>query len=718
MDVRLPDGTIIQGVPEGTTKADLAARLQRNGMAVPAEWLAPGGAPAAAPAQPLTANRDLASQVGLTTRSMLKGVLAIPALGADAVGGLANASLDLIGDTRTPRYQPTLPTVDSLLTRMGFPQPDTPTQRVVSRAVELGTGAGASAQLANAGARGTAGVARDVLQRLSASPGTQITAGVGSGAAGQHSAEEGGGPISQFLSSLVGGLAGAGAAGGVKAAGRAIGRAASPATAAADIDRRITIALERQGMDPASITPAMRRALADDVAAALKTDPTGALDEGALARLADYRRLGLTPTRGRVTLDPIDVTREQNAMRVAAATGARDAQLPQIAQRNNQGLLAAMERLGPSADHDFTGSLAMRPVLARDARLQANEQALYESARRMAGGDIPLAQGEAMQNIFRALDAELKTPFLPKPIANVLNEISTGTRPYDTRTIDVLKTILATAQREAGDGNVRHALGIVRDQLDATPLRLGNAAAVQSVDEPARLMDALNTARAAAAARRAWQESAPGIRRALADRAVPDSFVRNNIINQGAGFKDVAQLANVINTDPGSRGAVQAAIVQHLKDAAVGRGNDVATSNFSGRQWMAALASIGDKKLGLFFAPDELETLKAIGRVGAAETFQPRGSAVNNSNTAAGVASLVQGAAKHLVPLANKVPFGSAAVSAPLDNITISLLERGATQVPRSLVLKPVPPLQQPGLLDPLLLPMLGTGALLPPVNP
>jgi len=40
MDVRLPDGTIVKNVPDGTTKADLVAKLQRNGMAVPSEWLA------------------------------------------------------------------------------------------------------------------------------------------------------------------------------------------------------------------------------------------------------------------------------------------------------------------------------------------------------------------------------------------------------------------------------------------------------------------------------------------------------------------------------------------------------------------------------------------------------------------------------------------------------------------------------------------------------
>lgn len=50
MDVRLPDGTIIRGVPEGTTKADLVARLQRNGMQVPADWL-PASGPKVEPMQ-------------------------------------------------------------------------------------------------------------------------------------------------------------------------------------------------------------------------------------------------------------------------------------------------------------------------------------------------------------------------------------------------------------------------------------------------------------------------------------------------------------------------------------------------------------------------------------------------------------------------------------------------------------------------------------------
>ena len=48
MDVKLPDGTVIQGVPDGTTRADLVAKLKSNGMAVPTEWLAPEAPPPSA----------------------------------------------------------------------------------------------------------------------------------------------------------------------------------------------------------------------------------------------------------------------------------------------------------------------------------------------------------------------------------------------------------------------------------------------------------------------------------------------------------------------------------------------------------------------------------------------------------------------------------------------------------------------------------------------
>ena len=45
MNVTLPDGTTVQGIPDGTTKAQLAEKLKANGMNVPNEWLAPAAQP-------------------------------------------------------------------------------------------------------------------------------------------------------------------------------------------------------------------------------------------------------------------------------------------------------------------------------------------------------------------------------------------------------------------------------------------------------------------------------------------------------------------------------------------------------------------------------------------------------------------------------------------------------------------------------------------------
>lgn len=39
MNVELPDGTVVEDVPEGISRADLATKLKANGMAVPSEWL-------------------------------------------------------------------------------------------------------------------------------------------------------------------------------------------------------------------------------------------------------------------------------------------------------------------------------------------------------------------------------------------------------------------------------------------------------------------------------------------------------------------------------------------------------------------------------------------------------------------------------------------------------------------------------------------------------
>jgi hypothetical protein len=78
MDVRLPDGTVIKNVPDGTTKAQLVEKLRNNGMEVPAEWGAPQSA--AAPQPAAEKQSDFARLIGN-----------IPGSAKNFAGGIVNA---------------------------------------------------------------------------------------------------------------------------------------------------------------------------------------------------------------------------------------------------------------------------------------------------------------------------------------------------------------------------------------------------------------------------------------------------------------------------------------------------------------------------------------------------------------------------------------------------------------------------------------------------
>jgi hypothetical protein len=706
--------------------ADALRNADKAGDVEAARALADALANYQQPMQSGTKNNNLAAQAGLTARSALKGVAGIPQLFTEPLRYVTDRAYEAVTGRKSPSVPLTM-LADQASDAAGLPTPDTPTQRIVAKGVELGTGAaglaGAVGRASNAGGELVKSGAQQVLARMATDPAMQIASGTGAGLAGQHAAENGAGAFGQFASSLAGGLGGAGLLGATRAGASKLGSLMQgPQLTQQRIDQRINVTLQSQGIDPATITPAMRSALRDQVGKAMKIG--GDLDEAAVARLADYTRLGMTPTRARLTLDPYDVTQEANAAKLAAATGARDAKLPQIAQANNQRLVGLIDDMGGARPVDPYGQgVAVRDAIrARDEQLRTGVDTLYQRARDTSGRSLPLDGVAWTQRANQALDEAMVGGALPADVANTMNRVARGEMPFTVEIAEQIKTRLATLQRSTNDGTVRHALGIVRQTLDDTPLiparqvNPGNLPAVPGTVPPSptqigqESIDAFNAARQAARGRFAWQESSPVIGRALDDSVNADTFVQQNILSKAAGFDSVAKAANVINSDPVARESVRTAIVQHLKDSAIGKGGTSETGNFSGRGMTAALKDIGDRKLGLFFDGEEIETLKAMARTGSFEVFQPRGSAVNNSNSAAGIGSLLQSISQRLKPVADKVPFGKQAISEPLDSLTYWAMQKPALDVPRGLL---VTPQQQGGRIDPLLLPALYGGGLL-----
>lgn len=162
MDVRLPDGTVIKNVPDGTTKADLVAKLQRNGMAVPSEWLGSNPSPKQAEPQadpseggstlqvynPFGKNLDTGLKLGQATTRTLAGIgSGIDDLVSGAgqrVGLIDQAAIDEKKKLDAPLKKTTAGTVGSVVGKVavGLPAAFVPGANTVAGAGLIGAGQG------------------------------------------------------------------------------------------------------------------------------------------------------------------------------------------------------------------------------------------------------------------------------------------------------------------------------------------------------------------------------------------------------------------------------------------------------------------------------------------------------------------------------------------------------------------------------------------------
>jgi hypothetical protein len=712
MDVRLPDGTIIQGVPEGTTKADLAARLQRNGMAVPAEWLAPKPEPSMA--ERIGAEvKQIPRQLGLTGRYAVEGPLAF----LDTLAAPIRLGLNAIGANIKPSAQ----AVGASMDAAGMPQPQGANERVIGDATRLGFGSLGMAGGAQALAQGAQGIPQRVLAAMAANPGTQGISAATAGGAGGSVREAGGGPGEQFVASLLGGVVGGAGAGIAQSAGGNLAartRALLSPQAPQQVEQQIQLALQGSGVDFASLPTNVRAALRNEVAQAMQTG--GPLNADAIRRLADFRQVpGVQPTRGMLTQDPVLISREMNLAKTGANSSDIGLQrLPRIQNQNTQALLDAVDNLGArnAPDAYATGQRAIGALQGSLDASRGRINTLYQAARDTQGRSAPLDGATFTRRASELLDEGLLGGALPRSVEQHLNRIAQGEVPFDVAYAEQLKTAIGNLQRGASDGQTRMALARVRQALDETPLRAapqvnpGNLPAVPGTvpQSPAgagaESIQAFNRARQAHRGLMQRMEQTPALQ-AVADGAQPDQFVQRFITGQGATVNDVRRMGQAIAQNPDALAAVKGNIAAHLRAAATGGTDDV--TKFSSAAYNRALSNIGERKLGVFFTPDEVRELHAIGRVGTLMQSQPAGSAVNNSNSGA----LLLG--RGLDWLTDRAPLG---VNALLQGVIRGQQQGAALNVPAALrapqVQAQLPMLQRMGMAPALY----GTGLLaLPP---
>lgn len=650
---------------------------------------------------------DVPRQLGLTARYGLEGVGGM----LDTLATPFRVALNAVGVNSKPGSGQVI--ADAL----HLPQPQTAQERIVGDAARTVAGGvvpiGAGAALA----KNATGVTQGVGRMLASGPAQQLVSAAGSGLAGGYARETGGNGAAQLVASIAGGLAAPAAMVGAQRGVAAAARALTPQSSAPQqIEVTINNALRDSGLTLGDLPANVANGIRNDVAAAYKTG--GLLSPEAIQRLADYRLTGATPTAAGLTLDPAIVSQQKNLAKLGINSKDQLAQqLGQTQNANNRVLINGLNDLGAGTAADPIGGAQtiMGALAQRDAQQQGVINSLYGQARDSAGRAAPLDPYAFTQRAGDLLNEANVESFLTPDIRNKLNGFAKGEIPLNVDIAEQFKTGIGRLQRNSSDGNVRTALGLVRQALDETPL-LGQggpapvfggnqmtapgglAAGVPSANIGQDALDAFSRARAA---NREWMqtvERTPALQ-AMRDGVEPDKFVQQFIVGSGNGASvmSVAQLKNQIKDNPAAMEAVRQQIAAYLKQKALGGAADE-VGNFSQSNFNTALKAIGERKLNLFFKPDEVTQLKAIGRVASYEQFQPVGSAVNNSNTAgtAGAALLDRIANSSLL---SKVPVLGPSVQPAVQNIVIGMRAGQALNVPANIAV-PVPraPMLAPGM--------------------
>lgn len=202
MDVQLPDGRILKGVPEGTTRAQIMERLALTS--------------ATAEAPKNTMLQNIGNVAGRTLRAGVTGLATPATMIADPLAASLNYATGQNLPLPSQRLQQTL-------TDLGVASPQTPVQRIADSAATalagsggmIGLGRAISQTAPNAALQTVRPVAQEIGAALSAAPISQAGAAVGSAGAGQSAREAGAGPGAEILANLAGGALGGRAAGAI-----------------------------------------------------------------------------------------------------------------------------------------------------------------------------------------------------------------------------------------------------------------------------------------------------------------------------------------------------------------------------------------------------------------------------------------------------------------------------------------------------------------------
>jgi hypothetical protein len=662
MDVRLPDGTIIKNVPDGITKAELVGKLKSGGMAVPAEWLGEATKPEPTDREKLLASTPMRLAKG--GKDPIDGAAQlVQRMLPDSVVNAVNAAADKIGGEGT--------FLGDVLGIKGMTK-EQMTADIRNSNAEYEAARDATGQTGFDGARLLGNVASPVNVALGrVLPGVPVGAKTGKLVAQGTKAGAVGAATQPVMSDNYAGekalQIGAGAVAGgaltpvLTRAGESVARFVRDRLSNGAVSKtpeaialEIKASLQRDDIDVSQIPRHVMDKLTQEVNQALSKGQE--LNAPALLRKMDFDRVGVKPMLGQLTRDPTQYTREMN-LRGVQGVG------EPIANRlsEQQAVIASKFRQGTAGAKDRyeAGDALLETLKAKNAEMEGGVRAAYQAFKDSTGKDLPVqisamrkGYGETLKEFGETIPSAVRRRFEeiisgPKPAhshgakapaqnplqildanGGVLSDLSAKPVPR-TLSIEDAERLIKTINRHynPADRAQARALDELRGHVQSAIYSAG--------DEASEAGALAKVARETAKKRFDAIDSAPALKAAI-DDAAPDDFVKKYIIN--GKVREINKLAELVG--PEGQKTMQQQLLKHLQNKAFGAN---AAGDGAGQQASlnSELQSIGRNKLTALLGAEQADDLFALGRVMAYIQQQPAGSAVNNSNTGAMVASLL-----------------------------------------------------------------------------
>lgn len=391
--------------------------------------------------------------------------------------------------------------------------------------------------------------------------------------------------------------------------------------------------LAQEGVDFSKLTQQAQAAILKDADDALKAG--GQLDFKALARKADFEKVGIKPTLGQLTGDPMQYQFEQNSRGIVGGGES----LSQRFNEQNTGLVDAINRMrggiGDSELDKYGANVKVQEALRKinETRSVAKNE-LYDAAKSGLGRYAPLNPKSFSERLATDLDYDTASYALPPRLRKAVNDIASGKAPFRIQEAEQLKKMANLEFDKTGQqGAKNYALGLLKRHLDD---EIANTA-TQAGQETA---NAFKIASKAAKQQFGMLEKTPALKAAVENGLPDDKFIEKYVISGSVKPRELLNLRAQLRQSPEVWQEIRGQVVEHLKNRATGGQLDE-FAKFSQSGFKNGLNSIGDARLKILFSPAEIAELKAIQRVAASIQVQPVGSAVNNSGTSQAIANLL-----------------------------------------------------------------------------